>query len=95
MFKRESVERVSTSVLWITAVSVELGVHEKVLRKWIRAQSGTQATEAGTRPITQAPPPSPSDLASENARFRRENERLHMETDILKKAALIFGTDSP
>jgi transposase len=42
---------------------------------------------------TQAPAPSPSDLASENARLRRENERLRMERDILK-AALIFGSAS-
>jgi transposase len=45
-------------------------------------------------PGTQAPAPSPSDLAAENARLRRENERLRMERDILKKAALIFGSAS-
>ena len=33
-------------------------------------------------------------LAAENARLRRENERLRMERDILKKAALIFGSAS-
>jgi len=37
---------------------------------------------------------SPSDLAVDNARLRRENERLRMERDILKKAALIFGAAS-
>lgn len=37
---------------------------------------------------------SPSDLVSEVARLRRENERLRMERDILKKAALIFGSAS-
>lgn len=77
-FKREAVERVRTSGLSIKSVSVELGVHETVLRQWVRAHSGAQATGAVTRPITQTPPPSPSDLASENARLRRENERLRM-----------------
>jgi transposase len=38
--------------------------------------------------------PSPSDLVADNARLRRENERLRMERDILKKAALIFGAAS-
>jgi transposase len=36
----------------------------------------------------------PADLAAENAGLRRENERLRMERDILKKAALIFGAAS-
>lgn len=90
-FKREAVERVRTSGLSVGAVAVELGLHDTVLRKWVRQLGATQATGPVMRPITQAPAPSPSDLASENARLRRENDRLRMERDILKKAALIFG----
>ena len=56
MSKREAVERVRASGLSIKAVAVELGVHEAILRKWVRAHSGAQATGAVTRPITQAPP---------------------------------------
>jgi transposase len=74
-------------------VAVELGLHETVLRRWV-TQSRTQATGTARRPMTQAPAPSPSDLVSEVARLRRENERLRMERDILKKAALIFGSAS-
>ena len=74
-------------------VAAELGLHETVLRRWMM-QYGTQATGTPWRPNTQAAAPSPSDLASENARLRRENERLRMERDILKKAALIFGAAS-
>lgn len=72
-----------TSGLSIASVAAELGLHETVLRKRVRAHSGMQA-----------PSPSPSDLASENARLRREREHLRMERDILKKTALIFGTAS-
>jgi len=54
-------------------VARELGLHETVLRRWMM-QYGTQA-----------PAPSPSDLAAENARLRRENDHLRMERDILKK----------
>ncbi len=50
--------------------------------------------DASRRSTTQASSPSPSDLASEVARLRRENGQLRMERDILKKAALIFGAAS-
>jgi len=52
------------------------------------------ATGTSRRPTTQASSPSPSDLAAEVARLRRENGQLRMERDILKKAALIFGATS-
>ena len=35
--------------------------------------------------------PSPADQAAEIARLRRELDRVRMERDILKRAALIFG----
>ena len=44
--------------------------------------------------MTQAQGPSPADLAAENARLKRELQKAEMERDILKKAALIFGTAS-
>ena len=37
---------------------------------------------------------SPSDLAADVARLRRENGQLRMERDSLKTAALIFGAAS-
>ncbi len=92
-FKREAVDRVASSGLSAGRVAAELGLHETVLRRWMM-QFGAQATGAAWRPTTQAPAPSPSDLAAEVARLRRENERLRMERDILKKAALIFGAAS-
>ncbi len=81
-FKREAVERVATSGQSAARVAAELGLHETVLRRWM-VQRGT-VMGAAQRPITQASPPSPSDLAAENARLRRENDRLRMERDILK-----------
>jgi len=92
-FKREAVDRVAASGLSAGAVARELGLRETVLRRWM-AQFGTQVTGTPRRPNTQAVAPSPSDLVADNARLRRENERLRMERDILKKAALIFGSAS-
>ena len=93
-FKREAVDRVATSGLSAGAVARELGLHETVLRRWMSQFSPVQATGTPWRPSTQAAAPSPSDLVADNARLRRENERLRMERDILKKAALIFGAAS-
>jgi transposase len=92
-FKREAVDRVASSGLPVGRVAAELGLNETVLRRWV-ARLGGQATGLARRPITQAPTPSPADLAAEIARLRRDNERLRMERDILKKAALIFGSAS-
>src|ERR1041385_5910092 len=92
-FKREAVDRVASSGLPVGRVAAELGLNETVLRRWV-ARLGAEATRPARRPITQAPAASPSDLVSEVARLRRENERLRMERDILKKAALIFGSAS-
>lgn len=93
VFPERFKHRVVTSGLSAGAVARELGLHETVLRRWM-LQFGAQATGAARRSTTQAPAPSPSDLASENAQLRRENDRLRMERDILKKAALIFGSAS-
>ena len=55
-----------------------------------------EATEQDRALIVQAAPvrrvgPSPADQAAEIARLRKELERVRMERDILKRAALIFG----
>lgn len=84
----------------VTAVAAELGLPDRLVRAWLRWAEGRPATASGapapTPPREQAVParrvgPSPADQAAEIGRLRRENERLRMERDILKKAALIFG----
>jgi transposase len=72
-FKREAVDRVTSSGLSVDKIATELGLHETVLRRWVK-QFSAQATGPVRRPITQAPAPSPSDLVSEVSRLRRENE---------------------
>ena len=89
-FKREAVERALTSGLTITRVAEELGLHETVLRRWMR-RFDPPGTGSARRPTTQAQGPSPVDLAAENARLKRELQKAQTERDILKKAALILG----
>ena len=92
-FKREAVERARTSGLTIIQVAEELGLHETVLRRWMRRFDPPE-TGPVRHPMTQAQGPSPADVAAENARLKRELQKAEMERDILKKAALIFGKGS-
>src|SRR3954447_15884690 len=70
-FKRQAVDRLASSDLSVEKVATELGLHETVLRRWMK-QFSAQATGTARRPITQAPAPSSSHLVSEGARLRRE-----------------------
>jgi transposase len=84
----------------VSQVAAELGLPDRLVRAWLRWAEGRGPVGSGapapTPPREQAAPsrrigPSPADQAAEIARLRRENERLRMERDILKRAALIFG----
>jgi len=98
-FKREAVAAVRGGRP-VSQVAAELGLPDRLVRAWLRWAEGRVGARNGapapTPPGEQAAParrvgPSPADQAAEIARLRRENERLRMERDILKKAALIFG----
>ena len=79
-----------SSGLSLCKVAVELGLHETVQRRWVK-EAGVASTASVPRPAVHALPPMPSDLAAENARLRREVERLCMEREILRKTVPIFG----
>ena len=85
-FKREAVERVRTSGMTIIAVAEELGLHETVLRRWLRKFSEPGMATAQRRSTAPAlPGSSPADLAAENARLKRELDRARMERDMPQK----------
>ena len=70
----------------------ELQIDPNYLPKWRRqlqraGLSGAPGSSGERQPVA-------GDQTSEIARLKRENERLRMERDILKKAALIFGDGS-
>jgi transposase len=91
-FKREAVALLEGSGRPLTQVAAELGIQPSMLRAWravIRGEaprSLTRAPGAGT-----AAGPSPADLASQNAKLKRELDRTRMERDVLKKAIGIFA----
>jgi transposase len=89
-FKREAVDRFVSSGLSPGKVAIELRHHETVLWRWVR-EAGIATTGLSSRPVVHALPPTPFDLAAENARLCRKVELLSMEREILKKTVTIFG----
>jgi transposase len=90
-YKRQAVDLVRSSGRSVTAVANELGLRDSVLRRWVeKLAAGDEPTAAPRRSMTQAALPS-ADQAAEIARLQRENERLRMERDILKKSIAIFA----
>jgi transposase len=84
----------------VSQVAAELGLPDRLVRSWLRWAEGRGTAGSGAPapapPKEQAAParrigPSPADQAAEIARLRRELDRVRMERDILKRAALIFG----
>jgi transposase len=90
-YKRQAVDLVASSGRPIGSVANELGLRDSVLRRWVENRgAGREPAAATRRPITQAALPS-ADQAAEISRLQRENERLRMERDILKKSIAIFA----
>ena len=93
-FKREAVSLLESSGRPLTQVAGELGIQPSMLRAWRRMMQGG---DAGARPrarlegVTTLSGPSPADLASQNAKLKRELDRTRMERDVLKKAIGIFA----
>ena len=81
-FKRESVALFRSSGKGLTLVARELGVRPHVLRSWERM-------------VDQEGKKGPALAQQEEVReLRRENDRLRMEMEILKKAMAFFARES-
>jgi transposase len=98
-FKREAVAAIRGGRS-VSQVAAELGLPDRLVRSWLRWAEGRAPVASGvptpTPPREGAAParrvgPSPADGAAEIARLRKELERVRIERDILKRAALIFG----
>jgi len=61
-----------------------LGIHETQLRRWVKGKS----------PDASPTTPSMVQLQAELKQLKRENDRLRMEREILKKAAAFFAKES-
>ena len=85
-FKAETVRLVRDSGRPVRAIARELDLTETALRRWVQ-QAEVDAGRGPAGALT-------SSEREELALLRRENKRLRMERDILKKATAFFAKES-
>ncbi len=83
-FKKGAVEQILVQRHTISSVAKRLGVNYHTLREWVQT-----ARSAATTSLV------PSDLPAEQRirELEKENARLRMERDILKKATAYFAKE--
>ena len=86
-FKLEAVKLIKDRGVAVSQASLDLGVHQTQLRKWVR-DFASDAAEAFPGHGQQKPE------QAEIARLKREVTKLKAERDILKKAAAYFAKES-
>ncbi len=84
-FKAEAIKMVRESGRTIKSVAQEIGVGESTLHSWLNKKSRGRANLPGIEN---------SDEWSARKQLRKENRRLRMEAEFLKKAAAFFAKES-
>jgi transposase len=85
-FKVEAVQMLTITEVSVTEAAADLGIHPNTLYRWVH-QYGERPEEAFPGKGRQT-----SD-AEQIKQLQRENQRLRMERDILKKAMVIFSKE--
>lgn len=85
-YKAEAVRLVSDSGRSIGLIALELGIGETALRRWVQ-QAVIEAGHGPSGALTTSE-------RAELVQLRRENQRLRMEREILKKATAFFARES-
>ena len=86
-FKEEAVKLVTEQGYRISETARNLGINENMLSRWKQDQLREKENN-------DFEPNGKSLLEIENRRLRKENKRLQMEREILKKAAAFFAKES-
>jgi transposase len=84
-FKRSAVQLVQQQGYSVPEAAKSLGIDAQNVRGWLKKLSH----EEGMAPAGEGA------LAAELRRLRKENARLRMEREILKKAAAFFAKEQP
>jgi transposase len=85
-FKAETVRLIQTSGKSISKLALELGIGETALRRWVE-QAEIEAGRGPAGVLTRSE-------REELVQLRRENHRLRMEREILKKATAFVARES-
>jgi transposase len=85
-FKAGAVKLVTEQGYSISEAARNLGIHPSILGRWKRKSEAKEGD--GATPVSSAA------MQSELNRLRKENKRLQMEREILKKAAAFFAKES-
>ena len=85
-FKHESVKLVRERGMAVGQAAKDLGLHENVLRKWVRDAKANGKSAFPGRGVQR-----PDD--AEVSRLRRELAKTKAERDILKKAIAYFAKE--
>ena len=83
-FKREAVRQAMQPGNAVATVAQNLGVHESVLRRWVKELCSGTIGKATDRPLK-------NEQSQEIERLKRELVRVKMERDIIKKALDYFA----
>ena len=85
-FKNDAVKLVTEQGYSCTEAGRRLGVHHTNIARWVRAYKDQLEIKTD--------PGSAQALEAEVKKLRKENKRLLMEREILKKAAAFFANES-
>jgi len=86
-FKRDAVRLVTHNSYGVSETADRLGISAKLLGRWKReAETRANGVFNGTAQVS----PEPDELNQ----LRKENQRLRMERDILKKTLVFFANES-
>ena len=88
-FKLSAVRLVNEQGYSIPEAARSLGVDAANVRAWVEKFSSAPSEEGGVVPSGEGA------LKAELRRLRKENARLLMEREILKKAAAFFAKEQP
>ena len=86
-FIQDAVQLVTEQGYGCTEVARRLGINRSNVTRWVREyRQNTEKTANGQQDS--------SELKAEIRRLKKENQRLQMEREILKKAAAFFAKES-